>query len=129
VRSASFVLLQGVPSTISLEQVRAAILAVEGVQSLHELHIWQVCVVPPPLSSSFSSSICVPPPPFFLRFVLFNLKSVLTLPADTALRVEEHRVGARSRVTRARLHADCGEDTKGASLRAPDDSPNEEHRR
>jgi len=42
VRSASFVLLQGVPSTISLEQVRAAILAVEGVQSLHELHIWQL---------------------------------------------------------------------------------------
>ncbi|KAF7356327.1 Cation efflux protein [Mycena venus] len=42
VRSASFVLLQGVPATISLEQVRAAILAVEGVQSLHELHIWQL---------------------------------------------------------------------------------------
>ncbi|KAF7370316.1 Cation efflux protein [Mycena sanguinolenta] len=41
VRSASFVLLQGVPATISLDQVRAAILAVEGVQSLHELHIWQ----------------------------------------------------------------------------------------
>ncbi|KAJ7015758.1 cation efflux family-domain-containing protein [Mycena alexandri] len=36
VRSASFVLLQGVPATISLEQVRAAILAVEG------LHIWQL---------------------------------------------------------------------------------------
>ncbi|KAF8216875.1 cation efflux protein [Mycena galopus ATCC 62051] len=42
VRSASFVLLQGVPATISLEQVRAAILSVEGVQSLHELHIWQL---------------------------------------------------------------------------------------
>ncbi|KAJ7024610.1 hypothetical protein C8F04DRAFT_968766, partial [Mycena alexandri] len=42
VRSASFVLLHGVPATISLEQVRAAILAVEGVQSLHELHIWQL---------------------------------------------------------------------------------------
>ncbi|KAJ6581916.1 cation efflux protein [Mycena capillaripes] len=42
VRSASFVLLQGVPSTISLEQVRAAILAVEGVLGLHELHIWQL---------------------------------------------------------------------------------------
>jgi Co/Zn/Cd efflux system component len=53
VRSASFVLLQGVPSTISLEQVRAAILAVEGVQSLHELHIWQVCVVPPPFLRHF----------------------------------------------------------------------------
>ncbi|KAJ6534627.1 cation efflux protein [Mycena vulgaris] len=42
VRSASFVLLQGVPSTISLEQVRASILAVDGVLSLHELHIWQL---------------------------------------------------------------------------------------
>ncbi|KAJ6519166.1 cation efflux protein [Mycena sanguinolenta] len=42
VRSASFVLLQGVPATISLDQVRTAILAVEGVQSLHELHIWQL---------------------------------------------------------------------------------------
>ncbi|KAJ7183120.1 cation efflux protein [Mycena filopes] len=30
------------PATISIEQVRAAILAVEGVQSLHELHIWQL---------------------------------------------------------------------------------------
>jgi zinc transporter 1 len=44
VRSASFVLLQGVPATISIEQVRAAILAVEGVLGLHELHIWQVRV-------------------------------------------------------------------------------------
>ncbi|KAJ8502865.1 hypothetical protein ONZ45_g11366 [Pleurotus djamor] len=42
VRSASFILLQGVPSTISVEQVRAAILNVEGVLSLHELHIWQL---------------------------------------------------------------------------------------
>ncbi|KAJ7463413.1 cation efflux protein [Mycena galericulata] len=42
VRSASFVLLQGVPATISLEQVRSSILDVEGVLSLHELHIWQL---------------------------------------------------------------------------------------
>ncbi|KAJ7913987.1 cation efflux protein [Mycena leptocephala] len=42
VRSASFVHLQGVPATISIEQVRAAILAVEGVLGLHELHIWQL---------------------------------------------------------------------------------------
>ncbi|KAJ7864022.1 cation efflux family-domain-containing protein [Mycena leptocephala] len=42
VRSASFVLLQGVPATISIEQVRAAILVVEGVLGLHELHIWQL---------------------------------------------------------------------------------------
>jgi zinc transporter 1 len=32
------------PATISIEQVRAAILAVEGVLGLHELHIWQVRV-------------------------------------------------------------------------------------
>lgn len=42
VRSASFILLQGVPSTISVEKVRASILNVEGVLSLHELHIWQL---------------------------------------------------------------------------------------
>ncbi|KAF4605285.1 hypothetical protein EYR40_004069 [Pleurotus pulmonarius] len=42
VRSTSFILLQGVPSTISVEQVRASILNVEGVLSLHELHIWQL---------------------------------------------------------------------------------------
>ncbi|KAJ7117612.1 cation efflux protein [Mycena epipterygia] len=42
VRSASFVLLQGVPATISLDQVRSSILAVDGVLSLHELHIWQL---------------------------------------------------------------------------------------
>ncbi|KAF7309025.1 Cation efflux protein [Mycena kentingensis (nom. inval.)] len=42
VRSASFVLLQGVPSTISFDEVRSAILAVDGVLSLHELHIWQL---------------------------------------------------------------------------------------
>ncbi|OCH95797.1 cation efflux protein [Obba rivulosa] len=42
VRSTSFILLQGVPSTISLDDVREAILAVEGVLSLHELHIWQL---------------------------------------------------------------------------------------
>ncbi|KAK7694841.1 hypothetical protein QCA50_002029 [Cerrena zonata] len=42
VRSTSFILLQGVPSTVSLEEVRAAILDVEGVLSIHELHIWQL---------------------------------------------------------------------------------------
>jgi zinc transporter 1 len=42
VRSASFILLQGVPATISFEDVRSAILNVEGVLSLHELHIWQL---------------------------------------------------------------------------------------
>ncbi|KAK0208273.1 cation efflux protein [Desarmillaria ectypa] len=42
VRSASFILLQGVPSTISLDEVRDSILDVEGVLSLHELHVWQL---------------------------------------------------------------------------------------
>jgi len=42
VKSTSFILLQGVPSTVSLEDVRSSILEVEGVLSLHELHIWQL---------------------------------------------------------------------------------------
>lgn len=42
VRSTSFILLQGVPATISLDEVREAILAVDGVLSVHELHIWQL---------------------------------------------------------------------------------------
>jgi zinc transporter 1 len=42
VRSTSFILLQGVPSTVSLEEVRSSILAVPGVISLHELHVWQL---------------------------------------------------------------------------------------
>ncbi|KAF8349997.1 cation efflux protein [Amanita rubescens] len=42
VRSTSFILLQGVPHTVSLNQVRRSILGVEGVLSLHELHIWQL---------------------------------------------------------------------------------------
>jgi len=42
VRSASFILLQGVPPTVSIEEVRTAILEIEGVLSLHELHVWQL---------------------------------------------------------------------------------------
>ena len=42
VRSTAFILLQGVPSTVSLEEVRDAILDVDGVLSVHELHIWQL---------------------------------------------------------------------------------------
>ncbi|CDO76645.1 hypothetical protein BN946_scf184868.g59 [Trametes cinnabarina] len=42
VRSTAFILLQGVPATISLDEVRDAILAVDGVLSVHELHIWQL---------------------------------------------------------------------------------------
>lgn len=37
VKSASFILLQGVPTHISLEAVRASINEVEGVSSLHEV--------------------------------------------------------------------------------------------
>ena len=42
VKSASFILLQGVPSGISLEEVDSAIREVDGVQDVHELHIWQL---------------------------------------------------------------------------------------
>jgi len=42
VRSASFILLQGVPPTISLDAVRQSILSVQGVLSVHELHVWQL---------------------------------------------------------------------------------------
>lgn len=42
VRNTSFVLLQGVPHTVSLEDVRDSILKVDGVLSVHELHIWQL---------------------------------------------------------------------------------------
>jgi solute carrier family 30 (zinc transporter), member 1 len=42
VRSTSFILLQAVPPEVSLEDVKSAILDVEGVLSVHELHIWQL---------------------------------------------------------------------------------------
>lgn len=42
VKSASFILLQGVPPGISLSEVDAAIRNVDGVEDLHELHIWQL---------------------------------------------------------------------------------------
>ena len=42
VRSTSFILLQGVPPTISLDKVRESILKVNGVLSVHDLHIWQL---------------------------------------------------------------------------------------
>jgi len=42
VRSTSFILLQGVPPEVSLEDVKSEILAVGGVLSVHELHIWQL---------------------------------------------------------------------------------------
>lgn len=42
VKSASFILLQGVPSDISLQEVDEAIRNVDGVRGVHELHIWQL---------------------------------------------------------------------------------------
>ncbi|KAJ3568070.1 hypothetical protein NP233_g5947 [Leucocoprinus birnbaumii] len=42
VRSTSFILLQGVPATVDLDEVKSSILAVPGVISLHELHVWQL---------------------------------------------------------------------------------------
>ncbi|KAK8865800.1 hypothetical protein IAR55_000947 [Kwoniella newhampshirensis] len=42
VKSASYILLQGVPSHVSLEAVRKSIVDVDGVDSVHELHIWQL---------------------------------------------------------------------------------------
>lgn len=42
VKSASFILLQGVPTSITLEDLREDIRRVRGVTSLHELHVWQL---------------------------------------------------------------------------------------
>lgn len=42
VKSASFILLQGVPAGVPLEKVREAMQHVEGILSVHELHIWQL---------------------------------------------------------------------------------------
>ncbi|KAH8110057.1 cation efflux protein [Phellopilus nigrolimitatus] len=42
VKSTCFILLQGVPPGISLKEVDEAIRRVDGVQDVHELHIWQL---------------------------------------------------------------------------------------
>ncbi|ORX34276.1 cation efflux protein [Kockovaella imperatae] len=42
VRSASYILLQGVPSHVSLEDLHEAIREISGVVSVHELHVWQL---------------------------------------------------------------------------------------
>jgi zinc transporter 1 len=42
VRSASKILMQGVPEHVSLEAVRESIKAVDGVVSVHDLHVWQL---------------------------------------------------------------------------------------
>ncbi|KAI7897543.1 cation efflux protein [Cokeromyces recurvatus] len=42
VRQTSFILLQGVPHNIQLQEVNNEILQLEGVLSVHEFHIWQL---------------------------------------------------------------------------------------
>ncbi|KAL4400830.1 Zinc resistance conferring protein [Malassezia pachydermatis] len=42
VKSASFILLQGVPTSVSLDGVRNSLLHINGVISLHDLHVWQL---------------------------------------------------------------------------------------
>ncbi|WFD41929.1 hypothetical protein MPSI1_000566 [Malassezia psittaci] len=42
VKSASFILLQGVPHSVSIKGVRDSVLRVEGVLGLHDLHVWQL---------------------------------------------------------------------------------------
>jgi cobalt-zinc-cadmium efflux system protein len=39
-KSSLNILLEGVPENIALEDVRAALRAVPGVQDLHDLHVW-----------------------------------------------------------------------------------------
>ncbi|BEJ15897.1 hypothetical protein CspHIS471_0505020 [Cutaneotrichosporon sp. HIS471] len=42
VRSASKILMQGVPEHVSLDSVRESINSVDGVVSVHDLHVWQL---------------------------------------------------------------------------------------
>lgn len=42
VKSASFILLQGVPENVNIADVREEISRVVGVESIHELHVWQL---------------------------------------------------------------------------------------
>jgi len=42
-RESSHILLEGVPRGIDLEDVRKALLALDGVKGVHDLHIWALC--------------------------------------------------------------------------------------
>jgi hypothetical protein len=42
VRSASFILLQGVPTSVRLDKLKKEIGKIQGVVGVHELHIWQL---------------------------------------------------------------------------------------
>ncbi|KAI3660080.1 hypothetical protein MP638_002422 [Amoeboaphelidium occidentale] len=44
-KSSSHILLQGMPSSLSLDTVKRGLLAIEGVYDVHELHIWQLSEV------------------------------------------------------------------------------------
>lgn len=42
IRESYFILMESVPEKFDLEEVRSAILAVEGVEDVHEMHLWAV---------------------------------------------------------------------------------------
>ncbi|KAI9594545.1 cation efflux protein [Syncephalis fuscata] len=42
VKSTCYILLQGAPNSVPVEEVRADIMEIQGVLSVHELHIWQL---------------------------------------------------------------------------------------
>ncbi|KAI8086480.1 cation efflux family-domain-containing protein [Halteromyces radiatus] len=42
VKATSFILLQGVPRSVKLDEVRESLQQIPGVYSVHELHIWQL---------------------------------------------------------------------------------------
>ncbi|KAG1447760.1 hypothetical protein G6F56_009158 [Rhizopus delemar] len=42
VRQTSFILLQGVPKSVPLSDVNESLLKLDGVLSVHELHVWQL---------------------------------------------------------------------------------------
>ncbi|POY76339.1 transporter of heavy metals [Rhodotorula taiwanensis] len=42
IKSASFVLLQGVPSSVPLDRLRSSIASVPGVINVHDLHVWSL---------------------------------------------------------------------------------------
>ena len=42
-REAVHILFEGTPRDVDFEKVTSAILGVEGVKSVHDLHIWSIC--------------------------------------------------------------------------------------
>jgi hypothetical protein len=102
VKSASFILLQAVPSSIDLDDLRASILDVPGVVSVHEVGL--PCPLPPSLRINPDASI------YGVR-----LASLLA-----ALRVQGRRLGPRPHPARQGLHGDRSGDPQDPSrLRHP----------